>query len=181
MTPDRPKAQGHDDSAEPERLFRLMAETASDVVYAVGPDRLVTRVSPSVERALGWTPEEIVGTAMSALVHPDDLAWSTERRDRLYAGDPDAEAGGGFVLRMSTREGDYRWVKTTLTTHRDAAGNVTGFTGGMAVVDDLIEARAQAAEQAELFHSMSDSLLDPHVLVRAVRDETEQSSTLSTS
>ncbi len=171
MTPDRPEAQRHDDGAVPERLFRLMAETASDVVYAVGPDRRVMWVSPSIEQALGWAPEEIVGTVMSALVHPDDLAWSAERRDRLYAGDPDAEAGGGFVLRMSTREGDYRWVKTTLTTHRDAAGTVTGFTGGMVVVDDLVEARAQAAEQAELFHSMSDSLLDPHVLVRAVRDE----------
>ena len=172
MTPDRPEAQRHDDGAVPERLFRLMAETASDVVYAVGPDRRVMWVSPSIEQALGWAPEEIVGTVMSALVHPDDLAWSTERRDRLYAGDPDAEAGGGFVLRMSTREGDYRWVKTTLTTHRDTAGNVTGFTGGMVVVDDLVEARAHAAEQAELFHSMSDSILDPHVLVQAVRDET---------
>jgi diguanylate cyclase (GGDEF)-like protein/PAS domain S-box-containing protein len=147
-----------------------MAETASDIVYAVGPDRRVTWVSPSVERALGWRPEDLVGTVMSALVHPDDLAWSTERRDRLYAGDPEAEAGGGFVLRMATRDGDYRWVKTTLTTHRDAAGNVTDFTGGMVLVDELVEAREYAAGQAELFHAMSDSLLDPHVLVRAVRD-----------
>ena len=156
--------------AESEERFRLIAETASDIVYAVGADRRVTWISPSITQALGWRPDELVGTIMSDLVHPDDLAWSAERRDRLYAGDPDAEAAGSFILRMRTAAGDYAWVKTTLTTHRDAAGNPTAFTGGMARVDELVEARAHAAEQAELFHTMSDSLLDPHVLVRAERD-----------
>jgi diguanylate cyclase (GGDEF)-like protein/PAS domain S-box-containing protein len=157
--------------AESEERFRLIAETASDIVYAVGADRRVTWMSPSVTQALGWRPDQLVGTIMSDLVHPDDLAWSAERRDRLYAGDPEAEAAGSFILRMRTAAGDYAWVKTTLTTHRDAVGNAVSFTGGMTRVDELVEARAHAAEQAELFHTMSDSLLDPHVLVRALRDE----------
>lgn len=156
--------------AESERLFRLLAETASDIVYAVGPDRLVTWISPSVTRALGWQPEELVGTVMSDLVHPDDLAWSAERRDRIYAGDPDAEAEGGFVLRMRTRDGGYRWVKTTLTTHRDASGETIGFTGGMVLVDELVEARANIAESEALLRAVSDSLADSHILMEPVRD-----------
>ena len=158
--------------AESERLFRLLAETASDIVYAVGPDRRVTWMSPSVTRALGWQPSELVGTVMSELVHPDDLAWSAERRDRIYAGDPDAEAGGGFVLRMRTRDGGYRWVKTTLTTHRDASGETIGFTGGMVLVDELVEARTSAAESEELLRVVSDSLTDSHILMEPVRDAT---------
>ena len=156
--------------AESEDRFRLVAETASDIVYAVDADRLINWVSPSITQALGWRPDELVGTIMSDLVHPDDLAWSEDRRDRLYAGDREAEADGGFVLRVRTSTGTYRWVKTTLTTHRDTAGTPVAFTGGMVLVDDLVEAREQVAEQEELLRAMSNSLLDPHVLMRAVRD-----------
>jgi diguanylate cyclase (GGDEF)-like protein/PAS domain S-box-containing protein len=128
-------------------------------------------VSPSVTRALGWAPDDLVGTIMSDLVHPDDLAWSAERRDRIYAGDAEAEAGGGFILRMRTRAGGYRWVKTTLTTHRTADGDVRGFTGGMVIVDDLIEARQQAMHSEALLRSVSDSLEESHTLLEPVRDD----------
>ncbi|MGI9116166.1 MAG: PAS domain-containing protein [Gaiellales bacterium] len=150
--------------------FRVLAETASDIVYSAGPDRVVTWVAPSISRALGWRPAEIVGTRMSDLVHPDDMAWSAERRDRLYAGDPEAEAQGGFTLRMRTRDGGYRWVKTTLTVHRDAAGAPTGFTGGMVLVDDLVAAREEALREETLRRLMADALLDSQVLLEPVRD-----------
>ncbi len=146
--------------AASEERFRLLAETASDIVYSTGPDRLVTWVSGSVERALGWTPEEIVGTWMSDLVHPDDLAWSSERRDRIYAGDRDAEAAGSFVLRLRTNAGDYRWVSTTLTTHRDADGNAVAFTGGMKVIDDIMEERQRLAESEERFRLLAENATD---------------------
>lgn len=172
MTIDQNSQGGDVGSSDAQEVYRLLAETASDIVYAVAPDRLVTWVSPSVERALGWSPDELVGTIMSDLVHPDDLAWSAERRDRLYAGDPVAEAAGGFILRMRTRDGDYRWVKTTLTTHRDADGSVTGFTGGMVLVDELVEARMRVAEQEELLALILDSMYESHILMEPVRDET---------
>jgi diguanylate cyclase (GGDEF)-like protein/PAS domain S-box-containing protein len=150
--------------------FRRLAETASDIVYAAGADRIVTWVSPSITRAFGWEPEDIVGTFMSDLVHPDDLAWSAERRDRIYAGDAEAEAAGSFTLRLRTKGGSYHWVKTTLTTHRDASGTPAGFTGGMVQIDELIEAREDIARSAALQRLMGDSLLDSLVLITPVRD-----------
>ena len=153
-----------------ERRFRLLAETASDIVYAVGPDRRVTWVAPAMTRALGWSTDEIVGTVMSELVHPEDLAWSAERRDRLYGGDREAENDGGFVLRMRTKGGDYRWVKTTLTTNRDADGVPLGWTGGMVVVDDLVEARERVADEENLRRQVNDAFFDSHVLLQPVRN-----------
>lgn len=143
-----------------EERFRLLAETASDIVYASGPDRNVIWVSASIEPALGWKPEELIGTWMSALVHPDDLAWSAERRDRLYAGDPEAEAEGSFVLRLRTRDGGYRWVSTTLTTHRDADGTPLQFTGGMKIIDDVMEERQRLAESEERFRLLAQNVTD---------------------
>ena len=149
--------------------FRLLAETASDIVYAVGPDRRVTWISSAITRAFGWEPDELVGTFMSDLVHPDDFAWSEERRARLYAGDREAEAVGSFTLRMRRKDGGYHWVKTTLTTHRDG-DRVTGFTGGMMVVDELVEAREQLAEQEALLRVMSDAQMDPQALMTPIHD-----------
>lgn len=152
--------------AASERRFRLLAETASDIVYAAGADRRVTWVSSSIERALGWTPDELVGTWMSDLVHPDDLAWSAARRDRIYAGDPEAEAEGSFVLRLRARDGGYRWVSTTLTTHRDAHGAPVDFTGGMKVIDDVMEERRLLAESEERFRLLAENATDVVYLVR---------------
>lgn len=152
--------------AASERHFRLLAETASDIVYSAGADRCVTWVSSSIERALGWTPDELVGTWMSDLVHPDDLAWSAARRDRIYGGDPAAEAEGSFVLRLRTRDGAYRWVSTTLTTHRDGDGTPIGFTGGMKVIDDVMEERQRLAESEQRFRLLAENATDVVYLTR---------------
>lgn len=149
-----------------ERRFRLLAETASDIVYATGADRRITWVSSSIERSFGWSPADLVGTWMSDLVHPDDLAWSAERRDRIYAGDRDAEAEGSFVLRLRTRGGEYRWVSTTLTTHRDADGTPVQFTGGMKVIDDVMEERERLAASEERFRLLAENATDVVYLVR---------------
>ena len=157
-----------------EERFRLLAETAADIAYAADAQRLVTWVSPSITRSFGWQPEELVGTIMSDLVHPDDLVWSEQRRIRLYAGDPVAERDGGFVLRMRGKDGTYHWVKTTLTVHRDASGAPTSFSGGMVVIDGVIEQQERALAQEELLRVMNDALLDPHVMLEPVRDDAGQ-------
>jgi PAS domain S-box-containing protein len=38
-----------------------------------GPDGTIRYLSPSVERVLGYTPEEMVGTSTAEYVHPDDM------------------------------------------------------------------------------------------------------------
>ena len=154
-----------------EERFRLLAETAADIAYSADVQRRVTWVSPSITHAFGWQPEELIGTVMSDLVHPDDLIWSEPRRIRLYAGDPEAEREGGFVLRMRGKDGIYHWVKTTLTIHRDATGESSSFSGGMVVIDGVIEQQERALEQEELLRCMTDALLDPHVMLVPVRDD----------
>ena len=57
---------------ETKERFRLLAENASDIVYMSGPDRIVRWIAPTVESALGWTPDEIIGTTFHDLLHPDD-------------------------------------------------------------------------------------------------------------
>ena len=45
-----------------DSVYRLLAEQASDVLFHLGPEGLVTYVSPSVERMLGYRQEQVIGT-----------------------------------------------------------------------------------------------------------------------
>jgi PAS domain S-box-containing protein len=50
--------------AESEERFRDIAERSIDGIFELDLERRVTYVSPSVESALGYKPEEVVGTRM---------------------------------------------------------------------------------------------------------------------
>ena len=56
-----------------EERFRALVQNASDVVAIINSEGTVTYESFSVERVLGYKPEELVGNHGFALVHPDDL------------------------------------------------------------------------------------------------------------
>ncbi len=94
--------------------FRLMAEHASDIVYQCDADWVVTWVSPSIKRELGWDPGELLGHRPVELIHPEDFERVNTYRGRLYAGTLDTE--DIVEVRFRRSDGDYHWfsVKASL-------------------------------------------------------------------
>ncbi|HEY8718689.1 PAS domain S-box protein [Pengzhenrongella sp.] len=158
--------------AETTWEYRLVAENASDVVARATPDRKLTWVSPTVTRTLGWEPAELVGTEMADLVHPDDRPALDTLRETVYAGQRISLPAGGFVCRMRTKSGDYRWMSGGATPVTDESGAYVGVVASMKDVDDLVHAQHAAQADRATLRATVDSLLDPHVLLTAVRDET---------
>jgi len=66
-----------------ERHYRLLAESATDIVIETDHVGLITWSSPSVERILGWTPEELTGTNALSLVADEDVAAASATRTRV--------------------------------------------------------------------------------------------------
>ncbi|CAN5790986.1 hypothetical protein BH23GEM6_BH23GEM6_01520 [soil metagenome] len=56
-----------------EEYFRSLTENALDVIHVINEDRTTRYVSPSVERLLGYVPDELIGEPAESLIHPDDL------------------------------------------------------------------------------------------------------------
>jgi len=56
-----------------EEYFRLLIENASDIVTVVNSDGIILYESPSVERVLGYKPEELIGKNAFEFYHPDDV------------------------------------------------------------------------------------------------------------
>jgi PAS domain S-box-containing protein len=57
-----------------EELFRSLIENSSDVIGILEPDGRIRYVTPSVERVLGFVPDELAGQSIFDALHPRDAA-----------------------------------------------------------------------------------------------------------
>src|SRR5688500_2891468 len=57
-----------------EEHFRALIENAADIITVLTRDGTRQYVSPSVERSIGYKPEELIGENPFEIVHPDDVA-----------------------------------------------------------------------------------------------------------
>ncbi|MET0954855.1 MAG: EAL domain-containing protein [Cryobacterium sp.] len=135
-----------------EQRYRQLAENASDIVVMVDPHDQQVWASPSLQEALGWTPEQLALRASTEFVHPDDLA-------RLI-GEPDGAVAAPRRLppfRVQHSNGEYRWISARTRDVVDDAGELVGRI--IAVRDVHEETLAlQALERSEeLFRSVLTS------------------------
>ena len=65
-----------------ERHFRSLIEMGQDIIVVLEGDGDVRFTSPSVERVLGYARDELAGTYLFELVHPDDVPAVLEVFDR---------------------------------------------------------------------------------------------------
>jgi PAS domain S-box-containing protein len=124
-----------------EELFRSLIENASDVITILAADGTSLYESPSVERVLGWTPEEIVGRPSFALLHEDDLA----RVQEMFASTLAGEEPGAQEFRLRHRDGSWRTV--------EAIGRRRRQEGEWVVVVNYRDVTQQRELQEQLLHS----------------------------
>ncbi len=55
-----------------EARFRSLIENSSDMLFLLDPDYTIRYISPSVRRATGFLPEELISRSYFELVHPED-------------------------------------------------------------------------------------------------------------
>jgi len=61
-----------------EEHFRSLVESSSDGIVILSPTGAIRYQNPSVERLLGYSEDELIGTNAFTLIHPEDLqeAWT---------------------------------------------------------------------------------------------------------
>jgi PAS domain S-box-containing protein len=89
-----------------EEKYRLHFENVSDVVFSIGPDFRIVSVSPSVENAVGYKPEELIGKPLQDLniLAPEYLELAISDTMRVLAGERIASSLYEFVTRDGTRK-----------------------------------------------------------------------------
>ena len=93
----------------PERLYRLLADNATDVVTLHDPAGRYLYVSPSITAFGGYVPDELLGVACWTLMHPDDVAGVQEAMAAAFA---DGEVAT-LQYRLRHFDGHWEWAETT--------------------------------------------------------------------
>ena len=128
--------------AESEERFRLLAENSSDVIVSTNED-VVTWVSPSIELALGWVPQEWVGHRVAEFTSPAD-------HGQLASHSLAAQSGLSLTgrIRVHARDGILHWVEYATAPIVAAGGPGGGVVGALRVVDEQVAAEAELDRRA---------------------------------
>jgi PAS domain S-box-containing protein len=87
-----------------EERFRSLVQHSSDVIAILEPDGMIRYVSPSLERILGYRPDDLIDRNLFSLVHPEELSSIRETFAKM--------AEGGDMLLYATlrlRHRDESW------------------------------------------------------------------------
>lgn len=164
------RVQNERASAELLEHYRELAENANDVVYQADADRMITWVSAGVQQVLGWSPDELIGLRTAELLHPDDLEPSRPVRSRAYGSEGGDRPTGDLLVRVRAKDGRYRWMSGRPRRLLDDHGQLAGVVVGMRDVDELVRSREEQKRSAQRLRMTLDTMMDPCVVVRAMRD-----------
>jgi diguanylate cyclase (GGDEF)-like protein/PAS domain S-box-containing protein len=106
-----------------EARFSSLVQNSSDVVMVVDADSTIRYMSPSVERVLGHEPNELEGTKLTVLIHPDDRAHVLQF---LTTGGRDSDAMPGLTEFRMRHEDDFWLHVEALRTNLLQDENVRG-------------------------------------------------------
>ncbi len=134
-----------------QEAFRLLAEHADDVIGRHDLDGTWRYVSPSVERASGHRPAELVGRSPLEFVHPDDR----DEAVALFQG-VGPERPASAVLRFRHADGTHRWFETRVRlVHDDRTGEPELHSSKRDVTD-----RVLAEQELRRFRSLAERATD---------------------
>ncbi len=152
--------------ASPE-VYRTVARQSAVAMFLVAPDGRFVVANPAACDLFGRSEEELFALSLADVSHPDDLEWSGAQLSRAID-----EGTSSYRIHKRYLRADGRTVAADVTVSllRDDAGRPLGFFAS--AVDDTarLETARRADAASELMRVSMDSLLDPWVLLRAVRD-----------
>jgi PAS domain S-box-containing protein len=126
-----------------ERLHRLLADTATDLVVRFAIDGTVLYASPAAYSLLGYRADELVGRTLDDLRDPAERPSLAAHIERVDSG----SRASRNVFRMHHRDGRWLWFEPTARAIRDGSGKVIERRGAMR---DVTERMQRGAEQAAL-------------------------------
>ncbi|NQW24603.1 MAG: PAS domain S-box protein [SAR202 cluster bacterium] len=91
-----------------DRQFRALIETALDVMAVLNVDGTFRYLSPSIQRVLGYLPEDLIGQNAFALMHEDDAPAQLEGFNDVVSEPGRTTVGAYRSFRFRHKDG--RWI-----------------------------------------------------------------------
>ena len=122
-----------EDLRESETKYRFLTENMADVSFTVDLDLRTTYVSPSIEKVLGFTPEERRSQKVEEQLTPQalqlafDIMAEETKQEEAEGADPDRSRT--LILDYYHKDGSIKILETNLRGIREKDGTLKGFYG----------------------------------------------------
>ncbi|MEU3840705.1 EAL domain-containing protein [Streptomyces sp. NPDC028635] len=129
--------------AQKENHFRSLVQGSSDVIMIAAPSGILRYVSPAAAGVYGRPAEDLVGTELAGLIHPEDLGCVVHEVRRFLAANPQDEPTTRIECRF--RSGDGGWLNVESTVNRHQGGLIFNSRD----VTERVRLQAQLQHNAE--------------------------------
>ena len=154
-----------------EERYRFLTENMLDMVWILGRDFRTTYVSPSIEKVLGFTPEERKQQSIEEAVTPESLQKIQGRfMEELQRDKEDGvELDRSVIIEVEYyhKDGSTVWMENRVQAIRDAEKAIVGMMG---VSRDITERRKAHREWENIFQAIGHPTLildDSHCMIHA--------------
>ncbi|KIF71889.1 phosphodiesterase [Streptomyces sp. AcH 505] len=104
--------------AQKENHFRSLVQGSSDVIMIAEPSGTLRYVSPAAAGVYGREADDLVGSELSSIIHPDDLGQVVHEVRRFLATPPAEEPTTRIECRFRSGGGDWLNVESTVNRHQ---------------------------------------------------------------
>jgi len=157
------RKQAEEKLRKSEEKYRNLVERLNDVIYEITDESVIKYVSPSIERIVGYTPDELIGRNIFEFMYPGDIQQVAEVLSNLGNNNiPYLE------YRYLTKSGSIAWVHTS-TTPIYENDRIIGGTGSLTD----ITYRKLAEEKIEKLNRLYSVISHVSQAIVHVRDKSE--------
>lgn len=104
--------------AQKENHFRSLVQGSSDVIMIAEPSGVLRYVSPAAAGVYRREAEDLVGTELSSIIHPDDLGGVVHELRRFLAAPAREKPTTRIECRFGAGTGDWLHVESTVNRHQ---------------------------------------------------------------
>ncbi len=152
---------------ESEERFRLIAESAKDVIWLLDRNAKLLYISPSVEKLRGYTPEELMDTPFDKILMPDsykELMGVFETFFRHFRKGVIPDVPRIFEVQQPCKDGSTVWTEMHITPVLDEEGNFRFFLGISRNIDERKRNEQELEKQRKLLDSIFNLAPIPLIL-----------------
>ena len=144
---------------ESEKRYRMLADSATDVIFIFGFDMKYKYISPSVKKIRGFSPEELVGQPISHYIKAESLeSMRNVIKQELevdQTGTADPNRARVMEMEMLCKDGSTMWTEVKASALRNDNGEPIEVMG---IARDITERKQTQDEREKLIRELQEAV-----------------------
>ncbi|WAC06262.1 MAG: PAS domain S-box protein [Thermodesulfobacteriota bacterium] len=147
-----------------ERLYRMLAENVSDVIWTMDMNLRLTYISPSVTRLLGFSVEEAMAKGGMDFLTPSSYQIAmtniAEEMAREKLRQKDLSRSRSLELELTCKDNSTIWAEVKMSFLRDSEGHPIGILGVSRDITQRKQAEQTLMESEQKYRTLFDESRD---------------------